>query len=48
MGRGWKRARKLSTASVPYPTVVELFFRWIKRPLRIKAFFGTSANAVKT
>ena len=27
---------------------VELFFRWIKMPLRIKAFFGTSANAVKT
>ena len=22
MGRGWKRARKLSTAPVPYPTIV--------------------------
>ena len=27
---------------------VELFFRWIKQHLRIKAFFGTSGNAVKT
>jgi hypothetical protein len=27
---------------------VELFFKWIKQYLRIKAFFGTSANAVKT
>ena len=27
---------------------VELFFRWIKQHLRIKAFFGTSENAVKT
>ena len=27
---------------------VELFFRWIKQHLRIKAFFGTSQNAVKT
>ena len=27
---------------------VELFFRWIKPHLRIKAFFGTSENAVKT
>jgi hypothetical protein len=27
---------------------VELFFRWIKQHLRIKAFFGTSDNAVKT
>ena len=27
---------------------VELFFRWIKQNLRIKAFFGTSENAVKT
>jgi hypothetical protein len=26
---------------------VELFFRWIKQHLRIKAFFGTSENAVK-
>jgi hypothetical protein len=27
---------------------VELFFKWIKQNLRIKTFFGTSANAVKT
>ena len=26
----------------------ELFFRWIKQHLRIKAFYGTSENAVKT
>jgi hypothetical protein len=27
---------------------IELFFKWIKQNLRIKAFFGTSDNAVKT
>lgn len=27
---------------------VELFFRWIKQHLQIKAFYGTSENAVKT
>jgi len=27
---------------------VELFFKWIKQHLRIKHFFGTSENAVKT
>ena len=27
---------------------VELFFKWIKQNLRIKHFFGTSDNAVKT
>jgi hypothetical protein len=27
---------------------VELFFKWIKQHLRIKRFYGTSANAVKT
>lgn len=26
----------------------ELFFKWIKQHLRIKRFFGTSENAVKT
>jgi len=25
-----------------------LFFKWVKQHLRIKAFFGTSENAVKT
>ncbi len=27
---------------------VELFFKWIKQNLRIKTFYGTSSNAVKT
>ena len=27
---------------------VELFFKWVKQHLRIKAFYGTSPNAVKT
>ena len=27
---------------------VELFFKWIKQNLRIKAFYGTSENAVRT
>jgi len=27
---------------------VELFFKWIKQHLRLKAFYGTSQNAVKT
>jgi hypothetical protein len=27
---------------------IELFFKWIKQNLRIKSFFGTSPNAVKT
>ena len=27
---------------------VELFFKWIKQHLRIKSFYGTSVNAVKT
>jgi len=31
-----------------YRWQVELFFKWIKQPLRIKSFFGTSENAVKS
>jgi hypothetical protein len=31
-----------------YRWQIELFFKWIKQHLRIKAFFGTSQNAVKT
>jgi hypothetical protein len=31
-----------------YRWQVELFFKWIKQHLRIKAFYGTSINAVKT
>jgi len=27
---------------------VELFFKWFKQYLRIKAFYGTSVNVVKT
>ncbi len=27
---------------------VELFFNWVKQPLHIKSFFGTSENEVKT
>jgi hypothetical protein len=27
---------------------VDLLFKWIKQHLRIKAFFGTSENALKT
>jgi hypothetical protein len=27
---------------------IEMFFKWIKQHLRIKAFYGTSVNAVKT
>ena len=27
---------------------IESFFKWIKQHLRIKAFYGTSENAVKT
>ena len=30
-----------------YRWQVELFFKWIKQHLRIKAFYGTSSNAVK-
>jgi len=31
-----------------YRWQIELFFKWIKQHLRIKTFWGTSANAVKT
>jgi len=31
-----------------YRWQVELFFKWIKQPLRIKRFYGTSENSVKT
>src|SRR2546426_8966683 len=27
---------------------IELFFKWVKQHLRIKAFYGTSQNAVRT
>jgi len=31
-----------------YRWQIELFFKWIKQHLRIKSFYGTSINAVKT
>ena len=31
-----------------YRRQVELFFRWIRQHLRIKSFFGTSENALKS
>ena len=31
-----------------YRWQVELFFKWIKQHLRIKSFFGTPENAVKS
>ncbi len=31
-----------------YRWKIELFFKWIKQLLKIKAFYGTSENAVKT
>ncbi|CAG4883750.1 protein of unknown function [Georgfuchsia toluolica] len=39
-----------ATVCAPYKNrwQVELFFKWIKQHLRIKRFFGTSENAVKT
>ena len=45
MGRGWKRARN----SAPRQSLTrQLFFKWIKQHLRIKAFYGHSENAVQT
>ena len=31
-----------------YRWQIEIFFKWIKQHLRIKSFYGTSENAVKT
>lgn len=38
------------TIAVPYKArwEIELFFKWIKQNLRVKTFYGTSPNAVKT
>ena len=36
------------TALYRHSWQVELFFKWIKQHLRIKRFFGTSPNSVKT
>jgi len=45
-GEGLETGRE---SSVPRQSLTrQLFFKWIKQHLRIKAFFGTSENAVKT
>ena len=31
-----------------YKSIWQIFFKWIKKHLRIKAFYGRSENAVKT
>jgi len=36
------------TSLYKYRWQVELFFKWIKQHLKVKSFWGTSANAVKT
>jgi hypothetical protein len=41
------RARARILPGVDY-RLCELFFKWIKQHLRIKALYGTSENAVKT
>ena len=47
MGRNWKRAQPHGPAPRQFLTR-QLFFKWIKQHLRIKAFFGTNENSVKT
>jgi IS4 transposase len=37
-----------TTGLYRYRWQIELFFKWIKQHLRIKLFFGTSENAVKS
>jgi hypothetical protein len=39
---------KVITDLYKYRWQIELFFKWIKQHLKIKTFWGTSANAVKT
>ena len=39
---------KINTALYKSRWQIELFFKWIKQHLRIKSFFGTSENAVKS
>ena len=39
---------KTVTDLYKYKWQIELFFKWIKQHLKIKAFWGYSANAVKT
>ena len=47
MGRGWKRTGTCLRYRAS-PVTRQLFFKWIKQHLRIKALFGTSENAVKS
>ena len=46
--RGWMGEALTITRLYKARWQVELFFKWIKQHLRIKAFYGTSENAVKT
>ena len=47
MGRSWKRAQPQGPAPRQFLTR-QRFFKWIKQDLRIKQFYGTSDNAVRT
>ena len=47
MGRNWRRAQPQGPAPRQFLTRQQ-FFKWIKQHLRIKQFYGTSDNAVKT
>jgi hypothetical protein len=45
----WGGAGNGPRSSVPRQSLTrQLFFKWIKQHLRIKAFYGTSENALKT
>jgi hypothetical protein len=46
-GRNWKRAQPYGPVPRQFLTQ-QLFFKWIKQHLRIKRFYGTSENAVRT
>ena len=43
-----RKARRLYTQDANGLDIDELVFKWIKQNLRIKAFYGTSENAVRT
>ncbi len=45
-GEGLETDRPFTVPRQPFTR--QLFFKWIKQHLRIKVFFGTSENAVKT
>lgn len=47
---GWKHIRPVMRESIDHFArwKIELFFKWIKQHLRIKAFYGTNENAVET